>query len=437
MHPERIAIVILEGGNPLDPVEQQMVSVRKAMTLDVVEKVKHIPEIDGVYLSTNYPDLAASAAALGALVVEEEQPFHFGRCLQNVVNLNQVDGVIYIGGASCPFLTADEFRQIAQDLRTRKNVVYTNNPQSSDIVAFTPGDAINHIDLPENDNTLATALRNQAGLERVLLPHSVGVHFDIDTPADLLVMSLSPKVSPRTRQALDALNWDNSRVRRAMELMALPQSNILLAGRVNPWTMSHVGTHYRCRLRVISEERGMRALGRAERGEVHSLLGFLLEQLSPRGLVDYISSITDAAFIDTRVIFAHLRRNLNEGQRFSSDLGLVERVGDELVAEFTEAVFNAPVPIILGGHSLVAGSMWSLVDTLRCEAGELPLPTSYDSISITPGHPLAGLRLREAVANGGLQGELVAARVDGTLRYHLRGDTALIPGMVLYVRTSL
>ncbi len=436
MQPERIAIVILEGGNPLDPIEQQMVSVRKAMTLDVVEKVKHIPEIDGVYLSTNYPDLAESAAALGVTVVEEEQPFHFGRCLQNVVNLHQLDGVIYVGGASCPFLTGDEFRQIAQELRTRKSVVYTNNPQSSDIVAFTPGDAINHIELPENDNTLATALRNQAGLERVLLPHSVGVHFDIDTPSDVLVMSLSPKVGPRTRQALDALRWDNSRVRRAMELIALPQSNILLAGRVNPWTMSHVGTYYRCRLRVISEERGMRALGRAERGEVHSMLGFLLEQLSPRGFVDYISSIADAAFIDTRVLFAHLHRSLEEGQRFSSDLGVLERIGDELVEELTEAVFKAPIPIILGGHSLVAGSMWSLVDTLRYEAGESALPASYGSIAITADHPLAGCRLREAVANDKLAGELLAARMEGRLRYHLRGDTVLEPGMTLYVRSG-
>ncbi len=295
MFRERVGVVILEGGQPTDLVEHQMVSVRRGMTLDAIAKLRHIPEIDVIYLSTNYPELAAAATELGAVVVPEEPPFHFGRCLQYVINQGNLDGIIYMGGASCPFLTADEFRQIARDLRRYKNVVYTNNPQSADIVAFTPAKAINMIDLPDNDNVLPTRLRQGAGLERVFLPHSVGVHFDIDTPSDVLVMSLSPRVEQYTRQAIAALNWDNSRLRQAMNHLALPESNIFLAGRVNPWTMQHIGMYYRSRLRVISEERGMRATGRAERGEVHSLLAFMMEQLSPQGLIDYISSIADAA----------------------------------------------------------------------------------------------------------------------------------------------
>lgn len=370
MQPERVGLVILEGGQPTDRLELEMVRVRKAMTIDTIEKVRGIREIDAIYLSTNYPDLAEQAAELGVIVVDEGAPFHFGRCLQQVINEQQLDSVIYMGGASCPFLTVEEFRQMAIGLRTRKSVVYTNNPQSSDIVAFTPAAAINQIELPDHDNPLANLLRSQAGLERILLPHSVGVHFDIDTPCDVLVMSLSPKVGRRTQAAIASLGWDGSRVQRAKELLASPHSNIFMAGRINPWTMSQIGTYYRARLRVLSEERGMRALGRADRNEVHSLLGFLWEQLTPRGLVEYISSIADAAFLDTRVLFAHLRLNLTEGQRFSSDLGLVERVEHPGLREFTAAVYEAPIPILLGGHSLVTGSMWSLVDTLLVEQTE-------------------------------------------------------------------
>ncbi len=166
MYRERVGVVILEGGQPTDLVEQQMVSVRRGMTLDAIAKLRHIPEIDVIYLSTNYPELATAATALGAVVVPEEAPFHFGRCLQHVIAEGRLDGVIYIGGASCPFLTADEFRQMARDLRLRKHVVYTNNPQSADIVAFTPAKAINAINLPDNDNVLPTRLRQEAGLER-------------------------------------------------------------------------------------------------------------------------------------------------------------------------------------------------------------------------------------------------------------------------------
>jgi hypothetical protein len=432
MRAERIGVVILEGGNPADIIEQQMVSVRKALTLDIIERVRDIPEIDGVYLSTNYPDLAEAATALGAVAVAETAPFHFGTRLRDVIRLHQLDGVIYVGGASSPFLSADEFREVARGLRQRKRVVYTNNVQSADFIAFTPGSAIELIELPAIDNVLANLLRSQAGLERILLPHSVGVHFDVDTPSDVLVMSLSPRLGPRSRLAIQQLDWRVDRVARAKELLALPRSRILLAGRVNPWTMSEIGTHFRCRLRVISEERGMRAMGRAEQGEVHSLLGFLLEQLSPQGLVQYISNIADAAFLDTRVIFAHLGWRLSEGQRFASDLGLVDRLEHPLLAEFTAAAFAAPIPIILGGHSLVAGSMWSLVDTLRYEAGELQPPAEYRQVSLGPGHPLVGQRLMDVA--GALPGEVVALDDGVALRTAFRRDLVLQPGMGLYCR---
>ncbi|NLW17999.1 MAG: hypothetical protein GX033_10265 [Firmicutes bacterium] len=435
MFRERVGVVILEGGQPTDLVEHQMVSVRRGMTLDAIAKLRHIPEIDVIYLSTNYPELAAAATELGAVVVPEEPPFHFGRCLQYVINQGNLDGVIYMGGASCPFLTADEFRQIARDLRRYKNVVYTNNPQSADIVAFTPAKAINMIDLPDNDNVLPTRLRQGAGLERVFLPHSVGVHFDIDTPSDVLVMSLSPRVEQYTRQAIAALNWDNSRLRQAMNHLALPESNIFLAGRVNPWTMQHIGMYYRSRLRVISEERGMRATGRAERGEVHSLLAFMMEQLSPQGLIDYISSIADAAFIDTRIIFSHYRLNLTEGQRFASDLGWLDSIHQPLVEELTAAAFNAPIPIILGGHSLVAGSMWALVDTLRFADGQVQLPATYNSYAIEPDHPWVGQALQELRWNGELKGEVVGVqRGDQWWEAPLPVSTLLLPGDRLYIR---
>lgn len=435
-HQERVGVVILEGGRPIDLVERQMVRVRQAMTLDVISKLLTVPEIDAVYLSTNYPDLANNAAMLGATVVPEDTPWHFGTCLQQVINQSGLDGVIYIGGASSPLLTADEFRDIAQQLRSRKALVLTNNPQSSDIVAFTPAAAINQIDLPDNDNVLATLLRNQAGLERVLLPHSVGVHFDIDTPSDVLVLSLSPKTGPRTRQAMEGLDWDRSPVMRALELLASPQSRVLLAGRVNPWTMSHLGMICRCRLRVISEERGMRAMGRADRGEVHSLFGFLLQQLGGQGLVDYIVGIADAAFIDTRVIFAHLHLDLTEGQRFASDLGCVDQMPDQLFADFVRAAWSAPIPIILGGHSLVAGSMWSLVDTLRYQVGDEHLPAEYRVVQVGSNHPWIGQQHHRLAMTGLVPGDLIAYRQDGRLNSRPRPDLLVAAKMVLYYRVA-
>ena len=103
--------------------------------------------------------------------------------------------------------------------------------------------------------------------------------------------------------------------------------------------------------------------------------------------------------------------------------------------ELTAAAFNAPIPIILGGHSLVAGSMWSLVDTLRFADGQVQLPAAYNSQTIELGHVWAGRSLREAFLSGGLEGEVIGVQSGGKwFGAPLPGSTVLRPGDILYTR---
>ena len=170
--------------------------------------------------------------------------------------------------------------------------------------------------------------------------------------------------------------------------------------------------------------------GRARRSAL--VIGFSTGTTIPP---DYISSIADAAFIDTRIIFAHFRLQLSEGQRFASDLGWLDSIRQPFVEELTAAVFNAPIPIILGGHSLVAGSMWSLVDTLRFADGQVQLPATYSSHVIELGHAWAGRTLREAFLSGGLKGEVIGVQSGGKwYEAPLPGSTVLRPGDKLYIR---
>jgi len=69
------------------------------------------------------------------------------------------------------------------------------------------------------------------------------------------------------------------------------------------------------------------------------------------------------------VIFSHLGLEPSLSDRFHSDLGQVERIDDPFVREFTQAALEAPIPVILGGHSLVSGGLLALIEIAGQKAG--------------------------------------------------------------------
>ena len=105
---------------------------------------------------------------------------------------------------------------------------------------------------------------------------------------------------------------------------------IAVFGRVGPSVIQYINTNMVHRMRVYSEERGMKALGRDERGEVVSLIGYMIEELGPCKFFEYVSRVCDLAFIDSRVVFAHLNKQVSDWDRFQSS-GRYELIGDEWV----------------------------------------------------------------------------------------------------------
>lgn len=360
---EPVCAVIFEGGRPRTEVEEQLATVRKAVVLDTIEKMGRVPEIDRVILCTNLPDLARDAAALGAAVDYKRRRFHFGRRLLDVVEAYGITNLIYMGGPAAPLLGEEDLSFLGAQLKQRKNVVVQNNVQSPDVVAFTPAHALKAIPLPESDNVLGFALRD-LGLERILLPNSARVNFDIDTPTDVMLLQVLGKGGPRTRQAIAALDWDSGRVRAAWRVLGTEGAEIVVAGRVGPPVLSYINMNIPVRLRVFSEERGMKALGRQERGEVVSLLGFLLERTGPGEFFQLLGRCGQALFLDSRVLFAHWRRGISDHDRFQSDLGRWELIGDAELAALTKAAVEAPLPVVMGGHCLVSGGLWLLAEEL-------------------------------------------------------------------------
>ncbi len=362
----KVTAVIFEGGQAKTELDRIIAGIRKEVVLDTLEKILLTRSISEVVLATNYPDLADRARRMGVLADLEgpESPkFHFGRRLRETIVRRGIENVIYMGGAAAPLLTTDEFGQIAMALKRERNVVIMNNVQSADLVAFTPARAIDEIELPDKDNPLGTLLRD-IGMRRMLIPNSGRVNFDLDTPTDILILGMHPDCGPRTKVIVDSLDWSRATILRAYEVLRQPSKEVAVIGRVGPSVIQYINANMVHRMRVFSEERGMKALGREDRAEIVSLLGFMVQDLGAERFFQYLSSVCDVAFIDSRVMFGHLRKRLSDWDRFHSDLGNYRLIKDEWTREFTRAACEASIPVVLGGHSLVAAGLWLMAETI-------------------------------------------------------------------------
>jgi hypothetical protein len=361
--------VIFEGNSPASAVEDMMVTVRHAALADNLDKLLAAPEVDRIFLVTNRPELAELCRDPRLRVEVNNTPpssFNFGRRLLDLVERFEIRRLLYLGGAAVPLLSASELAAVCRRVLAGENCFVTNNVQSADIVAFTPAAALRQHALPANDNELALLLRYRARLEQVLMPATLGTQFDIDTPADLLVLAASPFGGPRLRCALDSLLLDTSEVERFKQVLRGDYLEVALIGRVGAPVIARLNTHFRVRLRVFSEERGMKALGRLESGQVVSLLGYWLEDIGAEKFFSTLAKTVQGVLMDTRVLFAHLKKELSDADRFWSDLGRADMVSDPWAAEFTRAAARAGLPVLLGGHSLVSGCVWAFTEELGC-----------------------------------------------------------------------
>ena len=273
-------------------------------------------------------------------------------------------------------LSAERIASICETLVASESVVLANNFYSSDFVAFTPGAALDRIDPPDVDNNLAFLLNHRAGLLNVPVPREAGTQMDIDTPTDLVILALHPGVGPHTRALLgDGAFVSESEsclktLNRLLQVIVDPAREVLIAGRVGAQAWSLVESGFACRTRVVSEERGMRASGRDARGEVRSILGHCLQAVGIKRFFGVLGEMTDGAIVDSRVLFEHFGLKPAPSDRFYSDLLAPEKISDPLVRDLTEAAASASIPVILGGHSLVAGDLWALVEVASRLGGD-------------------------------------------------------------------
>lgn len=368
---DQVTLLIMTGVHSGGETEAMMAGARQAITQDLIERARTQAGINRIVLSTNAPLLADWAAAQG-IIVERDAPgraFHFGQRLRELALKYAAERLFYMGGGSGALLSTEEMGQIVQRVCSTDRILLTNNFYSTDFAAFGPVSVLNGIELPAIDNDLGWVLAEKGGLPNESLPRRASTQLDVDTPTDLMALSLHPGIGPHTRAFLDGLRLDTAPIERALHVLMDRNAEVLVAGRVSAAVWDYLQQATACRVRMFAEERGMRASGRQARGEARSLLGYYYQEVGPQRFFETLAQLGQAAFLDSRVIFVHLGVWPSASDRYNSDLRRPERISNAMVREFTAAAMAAPIPVVLGGHSLVSGGLYALVEAAQARQG--------------------------------------------------------------------
>ena len=361
-------ILFAGGGRGPAPVLADMRHIRQACARDALERALAAQAYDPIIVATDDAKWAGTLNDLPVSIDHDppDRPFHFGRRLADTIDRHHLQRVLYLGAAACPLLGVEQFRQIAETTCQHERAVIANNIHSTDWAAITPAAIVaDWIERLDHDNGLGWVLSNDAGLTPITWPASPATRLDIDVPIDAQIAALHPDCGPRLRHVVAELAWPDRRLRAAREVIRTRAARLTLIGRVPAWAWAQLEKSAQCWVRVYSEERGMRAAGRLGAGQVRSLLSEHLRGVGLQRCLADLCSMTDAILWDTRVLWAAQGVWPSEADRYAADLGLVDTIAAPFIREFTRAVIAAPIPIVTGGHALVSGGLWTLLESMQ------------------------------------------------------------------------
>jgi hypothetical protein len=296
----------------------------------------------------------AVGATAARIVTGPADDTPFGRRLREVAAEAGDGGLIVLGSGAIPLATSADRRAFVAAAAADSPGALANDRFSADVVAIARA-ARTLGDLPDiaSDNVLPRWLAETAGIPVSDLRRRWRLAVDIDGPLELVLLGgawAGLLASPErvrvdaTLQTVRAVAHDH-------------RAELLVAGRTSSATLRWLEGGTTSRTRALVEERGLRTTVAGQRPPA-SVLAMLLERDGPSALGSTVARLADAAVLDTRVLFAHRlgadeRRWPAPGDRFASDLLLHERIDDPWLRELTAAAAHAPIPILLGGHTLV------------------------------------------------------------------------------------
>jgi hypothetical protein len=278
----------------------------------------------------------------------------FGARLREIVADIGEGGLIVLGSGAVPLATQGDLREFVQAAADDRGQALANNLYSADVVAVARARSV-FASLPDlrNDNELPRWLEEHAGVPVDDRRGRTRLGIDVDGPLDLVLLG------GRWRSWVPGA--DSARVRAVIEAVISvvedPGAELVLTGRVSAANLAWLEGRTASRTRALIEERGLRTR-RVDQRPAASVLGALLHSDGPESFGDHLAHLGDAAIVDTRVLLAHRFGADEEGwppaeDRYASDLLLPGSVEDSWLHALTASAVNAPIPVLLGGHTLV------------------------------------------------------------------------------------
>ena len=332
---KRVAVRVLHAEAAADagPLERDLATVRAGLAERLVATFRRAGATDAAVLA-GPPD---------------DTPF--GRRLRELVAVNRPDGIVVAGSGAMALARPDDLRPFLDAAAADEPLALANNRYSADAVAVACAERLLDVpDLPA-DNALPRWLAESAGYRVVALARRRRLQLDVDGPLDATLLGIpwpDPGALVRVRAALTRLR----------AVAADPRRELIVTGRTSAASVRWLEQRAAARVRVLVEERGLRAGARTNPRAPSSVLGLLLDHEGPGRLGAVLARLGDAALVDTRVLLAH-RLGADETawpraeDRFASDLLLHERIADPWLADLTQAAADAPIPVVLGSHTVV------------------------------------------------------------------------------------
>jgi hypothetical protein len=364
---ESIPVLIMMPPHGPSPAESWVGRGIQAAGLDLINRMKDLEfDLELFVLAAEEEDRELARMHGAHVLRGSREAFHFGKALTSFIAEKNVGNVAYFGSGSAPLISREILHGCFLNvLHANHPYAVVNNLHSTDWAIISQADRLLGIsDRLPSDNPIGWVLSHEIGFEVKALSISAGTRADIDTPSDLLMMYDHPGLGPNLQEFyLKEPVFKLDKLKATINVLSTPASHLTLIGRASSHLLQELERKTQIWIRMFVEERGMIASGRMERGEVRSLMAEIVDRWGPHEFIDYLGEISDAVLWDTRVWMAHHGGWPSKADRFASDLGRVEEIHDPSLKELTEAVYQADFPIIVGGHGVVAGGLYALLET--------------------------------------------------------------------------